>query len=194
MSVPAISASCALAPAGCSIQPAFAPTRYAGQIYDPYTGKPDAQNNATGRAPIPFDNLATYVSPGNSSIPFGLGALPSAPGNLIDPVGAKLIQAFPLPNLNVGTAAYDPYHNWVGTGSSPLTQQSFDIKLDQHFSDKDIVSVRFSHEWDAGQNANFFGSVYDTSTQGPTKHAVLDGDVNYVHSFNATTLMNVSLG
>jgi hypothetical protein len=49
----------------------------AGQIYDPYTGKPDTQNNATGRAPIPFDNLATYVSPGNPNIPFGLGNLPS---------------------------------------------------------------------------------------------------------------------
>ena len=32
----------------------------AGQIYDPYTGRPDAQNNATGRAPIQFNNLATY--------------------------------------------------------------------------------------------------------------------------------------
>lgn len=165
-----------------------------GQIYDPYTGKPDAQNNSTGRAPIPFDNLATYISPGNSSIPFGLGNLPQAPGNLIDPVGAKLIDAFPLPNRNVGTAAYDPYHNWSGTGSSPYSQQSFDIKLDQRFSDKDTASVRFSHEWDAGQNANLFGSVYDTSTQGPTKHAVLDGVVNYVHSFSASTLANVSIG
>ena len=166
----------------------------AGQIYDPYTSKPDAQNNATGRAPIPFDNLATYVSPGNPSIPFGLSNLPLKPGNLIDPVGAKLIQAFPLPNLNVGTAAYDPYHNWLATGTSPLSQQSFDIKLDHRFSAKDAVNVRFSHEWDSGQNANFFGSVYDTSTQGPTKHAVLDGDVNYVHTLSPTTLMNVSIG
>ena len=63
----------------------------AGQIYDPYTGKPDAQNNATGRAPIPFNNLATYISPGNAGIPFGLGNLPAGPGNLIDPVGAKLL-------------------------------------------------------------------------------------------------------
>jgi carboxypeptidase family protein len=165
-----------------------------GQIYDPYTSKPDAQNNATGRVSIPFDNLATYVSPGNPNIPFGLGNLPPTPGNLIDPVGAKLIQAFPLPNLNVGTAAYDPYHNWVGTGTSPLTQQSFDIKLDQFFGAKDTLNVRFSHEWDSGQNANFFGSVYDTSTQGPTKHAVLDGAVNYVHTFNSTTLLNISLG
>jgi hypothetical protein len=166
----------------------------AGQIYDPYTSKPDANNNSTGRAPIPFDNLATYISPGNPDIPFGLGSLPPKPGNLIDPVGAKFIQAFPLPNLNVGSPAYDPYHNWVTTASSPLNQQSFDLKLDQHFSDKNVASVRFSHEWDADQNPNFFGSVYDTNTQGLTKHSVLIGDVNFLHTFSPATLLSVSLG
>ena len=166
----------------------------AGQIYDPYTSKPDAENTATGRAPIPFDNLATYISPGNPNIPFGLGNLPATPGNLIDPVGLKLIQAFPLPNLNVGTAAYDPYHNWVANASSPYNQQSFDIKLDQHFSDKTVAGVRFSHEWDAGENPNFFGSDYDTNTQGLTKHSALVGDVNFVHTFSPATLMSVSLG
>ncbi|HUA19397.1 MAG TPA: TonB-dependent receptor [Bryobacteraceae bacterium] len=166
----------------------------AGQIYDPYTGQPNAQNQAVNRAPIPFDNLATYISPGNPNIPFGLGNLPATPGNLIDPVGAKLIQAFPLPNLNVGTPAYDPYHNWVTSASSPYNQQSFDIKLDQHFSDKDTASVRFSHEWDAGENPNFFGTVYDTNTQGPTKHAALVGDVNYTHTFSPVTLATVSIG
>lgn len=166
----------------------------AGQIYDPYTSNPDAENNATGRAPIPFDNLATYASPGNPNIAFGLGNLPSTPGNLIDPVGAKLIQAFPLPNLNIGTSAYDLYHNWVATATSPFNQQSLDIKLDQHFSDKTVASVRFSHEWDAGENPNFFGSVYDTSTQGLTKHSALVGDVNFLHTFSPATLVSVSLG
>ena len=166
----------------------------AGQIYDPYTSKPDAQNNATGRAPIAFNNLAIYISPGNPNIPFGLGNLPLRAGNLIDPVGAKLMQAFPLPNLDVGRAAYDPYHNWVATGTSPLNQQSFDIRLDNRFGSKDAISVTFSHEWDSGQNANFFGNVYDTSTQGPTKHAALVGHVNYSHTFNPKTLMNLSLG
>ena len=166
----------------------------AGQIYDPYTSQPNAQNNASGRAPIPFDNLATYISPGNAAIPFGLGDLPRVPGNLIDPAGAKFINAFPLPNLNVGSPAYNPYGNWVATGSSPLRQQSFDIRLDHRFSEKDTASVRFSHEWDAGQNANLFGSVYDTNTQGLTKHAALIGDLNFLHAFNPRTLLAVSIG
>src|SRR5262249_16354205 len=117
----------------------------AGQIYDFYTSKFDVQNNVAGRALVPFNNLATYVSSGNLLIPFGLGKLSVGSGNVIDPAGAKLIQAFLLPNLNVGAAAYDPYHNWVAAGGSPLNQQSFDIKLDHHFNDKNTVSVRFSH-------------------------------------------------
>src|SRR5215471_1576900 len=166
----------------------------AGQIYDPYTGKPDMYNNASGRAPVPFNNLATYVSPGNPSIPFGLGSLPVRPGNLIDPVGSKFIQAFPLPNLNVGGPSYDPYHNWVATGTSPLDQQSFDIRLDHRITSNDAINVRFSHEWDSGQNANFFGSVYDTNTQGPTKHSALVGAVNYTHTFSPRTLLSFSAG
>ena len=166
----------------------------AGQIYDPYTGQPNAQNLATGRAAIPFNNLATYISPGNPTIPFGLGILQARPGNLIDPVGAKLIQAFPLPNLNVGTAAYDPYHNWIGQGAGTLGQQSFDINLDHHFSERNVLGVKFSHEWDSSQNANFFGTVYDTNTQGPTKHSALLGAVNYVHTFDPSTLLTVSAG
>jgi hypothetical protein len=72
-------------------------------------------------------------SPGNPAIPLGLGLLPAVPGNLIDPVGAQLLRAFPLPNLNVGTPEYDPYHNWVGQGANTLNQQSFDIRLDHRF-------------------------------------------------------------
>jgi hypothetical protein len=109
-------------------------------------------------------------------------------------VRAKLIIAFPIPNRNIGNSAYDPYHNWVATGSSPLNQQSFDIRLDQHFSDRDFAGVRFSHEWDSGQNANFFGTVYDTNTQGPAQHAALVGGINYLHTFSPQTLLTVSIG
>lgn len=166
----------------------------AGQIFDPYTGTPNAQNQAVGRRAIPFNNLATYMSPGNTAIPFGLGSLAERPGNLIDPVGAKLINAFPLPNLNVGTAAYDPYRNWVSQGANRLGQQSFDVHVDHHFGGADVAAVKVSREWDASENANFFGSVYDTNTQGPTKHAAVLGSVNVVHTVSARTVVNLSAG
>src|SRR5215469_8160915 len=77
-----------------------------GQIWDPYTGVfnsseggPDRQNF------IPFNNLTTYMSPGNPTIA-SLHPIPAVPGNLIDPVAFKMMQWYPLPNLNWGNPAY----------------------------------------------------------------------------------------
>ena len=166
----------------------------AGQIYDPFTGHLNsAGNGATGRSPIPFNNLATYQSPGN---PLSPRQLAPVPGNLIDPVGAKLINYFPLPNLNVGAANYDPYHNWLGVGNVPLTQKSFDIRIDHRFTDFDSVSFRFSHEWNnsLGFGADFFGNGFDTDTQGPTADTTYLGSINYTHTFSPRTFMTVSFG
>ncbi len=164
----------------------------AGQIYDPFTGVLNAAGNgATGRTPIPFDNLALYQSPGNPLSPRKLAA---APGNLIDPVSAKLIQAYPLPNVNVGSAAYNPYQNFIGQGANTTNQKSFDIKVDQRFTDADSLSVRFSHEWETYMNANFFGNGYDTNTQGPTTDSAYLGVINYTHTFSPTTVGTISFG
>ena len=164
----------------------------AGQIYDPFTGVLNAAGNgATGRVPIPFNNLATYQSPGNPLSPRQLAAVP---GNLIDPVSAKLIQAYPLPNVNVGSAAYNPYQNFIGQGANTTNQKSFDLKVDQRFTDFDSLSVRFSHTWQTYQNANFFGNGYDTNTQGPTTDSAYLGVFNYSHTFSPTTVATVSLG
>ena len=85
-------------------------------------------------------------------------------------MGAKLITYFPLPNLGVGTLSYDPYHNWIGVGSVPLNQKSFDIRIDHRFTDVDNLSFRFSHEWNTslGFGPDYFGNGFSTSTQGPT--------------------------
>jgi len=164
----------------------------AGQLYDPFTGALNASGNgATGRAAIPFDNLATYQSPGNPLSPRRLAA---APGNLIDPVSAKLIQAYPLPNVNVGSGEYSPFQNFIGQGANTTNQKSFDIKVDQRFTDADSLSVRFSHEWQTYQGANFFGNGYDTNTQGPSTDSAYLGVVNYTHTFGPTTVATVSLG
>lgn len=164
----------------------------AGQLYDPFTGLLNASaNGATGRAPIPFDNLALYRSPGNPLSPRQLAPLP---GNLIDPVAAKLIQGYPLPNVNVGSGAYNPYQNFIGQGANTTNQKSFDIKVDQHFTDNDTLSVRFSHEWSTYLGANFFNDGYDTNTQGPSTDSAYLGVVNYTHTFSPTTVGTISLG
>jgi hypothetical protein len=180
--------------AGGSFNSAGICSNPAGQIFDPFTGHLDAAGNGdTGRTAIPFNNLATYQSPGN---PLSPRQLAPVPGNLIDPVGAKLITYFPFPNLNVGAANYDPYHNWIGEGSVPLNQKSFDIRIDHRFTDLDNLSFRFSHEWNTslGFGPDYFGNGFSTSTQGPTADTTYLGSINYTHTFSPRTVMTVSFG
>jgi Carboxypeptidase regulatory-like domain len=90
-----------------------------GQLWDPYTGVYDASAGGPVRSGfIPYNNLATYTSPGSPVLNGTPYQVPSGAGNLIDPVALKLFQMYPLPNVNVGTSADNPYTNWIGSGSN----------------------------------------------------------------------------
>ena len=68
-----------------------------GQIWDPYTNVFNPTlNGGVASAFIPFNNMATYTSPGNPKLA-GTPFQPSnTPGNLIDPVAQKLMNLFPM--------------------------------------------------------------------------------------------------
>src|SRR5215472_3580266 len=75
----------------------------AGQIWDPYTGVFDASKGGAVRTGyIPFNNMATYMSPGSPKLDGTGYQLPARPGNLIDPVAQKMMQYYPMPNIAVG--------------------------------------------------------------------------------------------
>src|SRR5438552_10029791 len=88
------------------------------QLWDPYsvTGG-SATGNVTRQTAIPFNNLATYASPGNPALnatPFQV-ANPGTPGNLIDPVASKLMHLFPLPNQSIGSTDDLTQHDWFAS-------------------------------------------------------------------------------
>jgi hypothetical protein len=70
----------------------------AGQIWDPYSGVVGS-GGPTRSAFIPFNNLATYISPGSANLPANLQPAPGVAGNLIDPVAQKMMSLFPDPIL-----------------------------------------------------------------------------------------------
>jgi hypothetical protein len=133
---------------------------------------------------IPFDNLITYMSPG----------LPATPGNLINPVASKMMQYFPLPNVGVGTSAYNPYTNWQGSAASKGENNQFDIKIDHRFSDKDLLAVRYSRQWAPGFPVNCFGDVADPCDFGPSTGDANLVAINHTHTFTPTLLLTVSYG
>ncbi|MFN7997893.1 MAG: TonB-dependent receptor [Bryobacteraceae bacterium] len=166
-----------------------------GQLWDPYTGVYDASRGGPVRsAYIPYNNLANYQSPG-SSVLNGTGyQLPATPGNLIDPVSAKLMQLYPMPNINVGSPSYNRYANFFDAFSNPDTISKFGIKIDHSFSEKDRLSGRFTRRTEHSTGTNVYNSPADPFSEGLQTWNAYQGVINYTHVFNPRTLLNVSLG
>src|SRR3954464_6807263 len=138
-----------------------------GQLWDPYQRTYDSNVGAAvwsgSNAFIPFNNLATYVSPGSPNLPANLQPAPGVAGNLIDPVALKTMSYFPEPNI-AGNGIYD---NWIGSGSNHSYNDQFDIKIDQRFSQKNLMSVKYSQQWSHGSSFNCFGNFTDPCQGGP---------------------------
>ncbi|MFZ1129917.1 MAG: TonB-dependent receptor [Terriglobales bacterium] len=173
----------------------------AGQLWDPYSGYYDpAVQGARRLAPIPYNNLANYTStvdsnhPGNQNLVGTPYALPAGPGNLIDPVAQKLMAYFPEPNVNVGNANYNPFANRVESGSVKSSNNQWDLKIDHRFSDKNLMSGKYSHQANLSGSFNCFGNAADPCSVGPTTGSAHVFVINDAHTFSPTTLLTVSYG
>ncbi|MBV8818720.1 MAG: TonB-dependent receptor, partial [Acidobacteriaceae bacterium] len=167
----------------------------AGQLWDPMTSTYSASlGGAVRSAYIPFNNLATYTSPGNPNLIGTPYQIPNRAGNLIDPVALKMMQYFPLPNVAVGTAGYNPLNNWIGTNGSKSNDDRFDIKLDHRISDADLLTGRFSQSLGTSHGVNCFGNIADPCTQGPNDNHSYSASLNYVRTFSPTLVLSVTYG
>ena len=171
----------------------------AGQIWDPYTAIPDpAHGNPNGGIRqnfIPFNNMATYASPGNANTPW---ITPGVAGNLINPVARNMMKLLPLPNIGApGAPGYNYQNNFFGAGSQWRNTQQYDVKVDARITDRDMLSAKLGHNWGKGLNgANLFGanSPLDTNTQGLNGGDVWQSSLNYTRTFSPSTVMVLTGG
>ncbi|MGD1025625.1 MAG: carboxypeptidase regulatory-like domain-containing protein [Candidatus Sulfotelmatobacter sp.] len=159
-----------------------------GQLWDPFSGLSTVNTTgrfATRQAFIPFNNLSAYTSAG----------LPGGPGNLIDPLAAKLFLLFPKPNLANSTPTFEGGSNFSFAGVSPSSDNTFDIKIDHHFNDRNLLSVKYSQDNFSSNNPNCYGNFADPcSVSGPTTGHTYLLAVNYTKTFTPNLLMNLSYG
>ncbi|MGO8816511.1 MAG: carboxypeptidase regulatory-like domain-containing protein [Terriglobia bacterium] len=169
----------------------------AGQLWDPYTSVYNANAGGPVRSGfIPFNNMATYQSPGNPNLNGTGYQIAATPGNLMDPVALKYMGFMPLPNLNVGTSAYNPYTNWVGSPAFVTSINSFDVKVDHRFTENDLLSVKYSQSKNLippfpCYSASDPADPCTTGTNVATAHLVA---INYNHSFGPALLLTATLG
>ncbi|MGA8154415.1 MAG: TonB-dependent receptor [Terriglobales bacterium] len=166
----------------------------AGQIWDPYLRHYDPNTGVAVRNSnntfIPFNNVAAYISPGSSRLPANLEPTPGKRGNLIDPVAQKMMSYFPKPNIT-GNGIYD---NWIGSGSNRGNNDQFDIKIDHRFSQKNLMSAKYSQQWSSGSSFNCFGNFTDPCQGGPNKTTAHLFAINDTYTFSPTLLLNTTLG
>ncbi len=166
-----------------------------GQVWDPYTGTYDPNlGGSVKTAYVPFNNMAAYQSGGSPKLAGTPFQIPAMPGNLIDPVAFKIMQYFPTPNYNVGTAAYNPYLNFQGSGASRSRGDQFDIRIDHHLSERTQLTARFSDSPSSGHAPNCFGNALDPCSDGAGTGIGITAVVNASHSFSPTTVLTLSYG
>jgi hypothetical protein len=170
-----------------------------GQLWDPYSGVFDSnQNGAVRSAFIPFNNIAQYISPGcNATVLQAAngGACPpnepaaGVPGNLIDPVAQKMMSYFPLPN-----SPGNLYLNWFGSGTEKGNNDQFDLKIDHRFSQNNLMSGKYSQQWSTNAGFNCYKNFTDPCGGGPNKTGAKLFAINDTHTFSPTLLVNTILG
>jgi hypothetical protein len=155
----------------------------AGQIWDPYSGVYDSSSGGILRSTfIPFNNLATYTSPGPASL---------VPGNLIDPVAQKMMALFPAANVSGG----DIYNNWFGSGASHRSNDQFDLKIDHRWTENNLMSAKFAYQYNpAGSGLDCFKNYADPCQGGPGWSNAHLFAVTDTHTFSPTLLLNATLG
>jgi hypothetical protein len=108
-------------------------------IYDPGTGR--TEGTRTVRDPFPGNRI---------------------PANRFDPIGAKLLTFYPLPNR----APDDPTgaNNFRGNDITKLTRDNYLVKVDHNLSDKDKFTARYLYNSDdAGVNSVYANPSADTT-------------------------------
>lgn len=162
-----------------------------GQIWDPYSGTYNAGLGGAVRSTfIPFNNMATYASPGSPALNGTPYQLSGAPGDLIDPVAQKIMNLFPMPNIPGGTI----YHNWTASGSNLSKENQFDVKIDQRFSQSNLLTGRYSQSWSTSTPFNCFGNFIDPCAGGPNQSPTHLFVVDDTQTLNSTTVLDVTFG
>src|SRR5271168_2069367 len=106
------------------------------QLNDPYSFSPLLCNNAGGTlTPVAVNSDGSQTSSGST---VNCDIIPKA---LVNPIGAKVIQLYPTPNVT-GSSSF----NYVDQPTRKLNEGTWDFRLDHNFSSKDSAFARFSYD------------------------------------------------
>src|SRR5579862_7351812 len=142
-----------------------------------------------------YQTQASALNPdGVCGVPIGVGP-GGAPTNifpkgLIDPLAARLSALFPAPNANLNGS------NYLAEPKRTESQNNFDIRIDQTFSDRDSLFGRFSYE----SQPSFIPSPFNNALDGGAFQDGYQDDsyrsaaISETHTFSQTMVNEFRIG
>ena len=82
----------------------------------------------------------------------------------------------------------------MGPGPTLTTRDQYDIKIDHRFSEKNLLSAKYSQYWDHGTSFNCFKNFTDPCQGGPNPTTAHLFAINDTHTFTPTLLLNTTFG
>jgi hypothetical protein len=160
----------------------------------PYTGLVPTAAMRTGNfSDDAFGNprtAANSLTNPFTGVPFNGNIIPTS---LFDPVGAKLINFYPLPNADNAAQGY----NYVNDPVRKLNEGEFDGRLDHNFSNNDYAFARFSYDqatsYVPGGAPGFAEAGAFASNQGILNHG-RNVALSETHVFSPSTVNQVNVG
>lgn len=146
-------------------------------IYNPFLICDDANSNSPCPAGTNSDERPAYA---NNVIP---------PGD-IDPIGQALINLYPKQNTAGNLYGLNNFNQTI---LSTFNSTQVDAKIDQHFSEKSILSVRFGTIWDKGSTPTVFGDdEFNDGNQYSDR--IYNAGINYSYAPTPNTLWISTFG
>ena len=101
-----------------------------------------------------------------------------------------MMNCFPMPNYSGGGI----YDNWVASGANKSSNDQFDFKIDYRFNEKNLLSVKYSQDWNNNTPYNCFKNFTDPCGSGPNQGTAHLFAINDTHTFSPTLILTSTLG
>lgn len=158
-----------------------------GFLTNPYSSTEDSSFTCSGSSPAGVRSGSGHVITGTTT------DCNIIPASLINPIGQKLINLYPLPNANNAALGY----NYVNEPVRKLNEGEFDVRLDHNFSNNDYAFARFSYDQAAsyvpGGSPGFAEANPFGSNQGILNHG-RNAALSETHVFSPNTVNQISGG
>ncbi len=153
-------------------------------LYNPYSTRPGSVAGTYVRDPFTCDAAGNPITPAASGIQTGGTPCQKIPSQLISPVMQKFLQAYSdSPNF-AGPRGL----NFIDNQSLLDNNNRYQVKVDEHFSERDSVFYRWSYM--TGEHFTPIGP----KNFSPSRYTNTDSGGGWTHVFSPTLLLDVRGG